>query len=233
MALVPAKCTQCGASIEVDPSQEAGICKSCGTAFITEKVIKNYNTFNVDKSVNIYLGGKGDSKKEERDDEIKALMVSLDYDDEVDTYKRAKKIVDKYSGSAEAHVAAAVAIGELMTRNLEGTYVDDITDYEMYLDEVDGKDIYIHLSYPLGLLDKAKKFAKNEKERQTVIQAEKELHQKVVCKLYEYYIRSNRLGPNRPKILEEAPISVDKILSKINPPTEKAAEEVKSEPPKN
>ena len=231
MGLVPAKCTQCGASIEVDPSQEAGICKSCGTAFITEKVINNYNTINVDKSVNIYLGGKGDSKKEERDDEIKALFVSLDYTNEVDTYKRAEEIIKKYPGSADAHMAAALAIGELMTRNLEGSYVNDITDYTMYLDEVDGKDIHINISYPLGLLDKAKKFAKNEKEKQAVINAEKDFYERIVCRLYEYYIRSNRLGPNREKILKDAPISVEKILERINPPKEKAAaKETKPEP---
>ena len=45
MGLVAAKCTQCGANIEVDESKEAGICKYCGTAFITEKVITNYNTY--------------------------------------------------------------------------------------------------------------------------------------------------------------------------------------------
>ena len=39
MALVPAICTQCGAQIEVDDTHEAGICKFCGTAFITEKAI--------------------------------------------------------------------------------------------------------------------------------------------------------------------------------------------------
>lgn len=44
MALVPAICTQCGAQIEVDNTHEAGICKFCGTAFITEKVINNYTT---------------------------------------------------------------------------------------------------------------------------------------------------------------------------------------------
>lgn len=45
MPLVAAKCTQCGANIEVDNTKEAGICKYCGTAFITEKVINNYNTY--------------------------------------------------------------------------------------------------------------------------------------------------------------------------------------------
>ena len=42
MPLVPAKCTQCGANITVDDSKDAAICEFCGTAFITEKVINNY-----------------------------------------------------------------------------------------------------------------------------------------------------------------------------------------------
>lgn len=46
MAFVPAICTQCGASIEVDDTNEAGVCKYCGTAFITEKVINNYRITN-------------------------------------------------------------------------------------------------------------------------------------------------------------------------------------------
>lgn len=46
MGLVPAICTQCGANIEVDDTKEAGICKHCGTAFITEKAISNYNITN-------------------------------------------------------------------------------------------------------------------------------------------------------------------------------------------
>ena len=41
--LVPAVCTQCGAALEVDPSQEAAVCKYCGTPFIVEKAIHNYN----------------------------------------------------------------------------------------------------------------------------------------------------------------------------------------------
>ena len=41
--LVPAVCTQCGASLEVDPSQEAAVCRYCNTPFIVEKAIRNYN----------------------------------------------------------------------------------------------------------------------------------------------------------------------------------------------
>ena len=46
MGFVAAKCTQCGANIEVDDTKEAGICKYCGTAFVTEKAINNYNITN-------------------------------------------------------------------------------------------------------------------------------------------------------------------------------------------
>ncbi len=47
MSLVPAKCTQCGANLDVDSSQEAAVCPHCDTPFITEKAINNYNTTNV------------------------------------------------------------------------------------------------------------------------------------------------------------------------------------------
>lgn len=41
--LVNAKCPNCGANIEVDNDKDAGICKYCGAAFVTEKAINNYN----------------------------------------------------------------------------------------------------------------------------------------------------------------------------------------------
>lgn len=57
MAFVPAKCTQCGANIEVDDSHEAGICKYCGTAFVTEKAVNNYhNSFNI-QNATIHVTG--------------------------------------------------------------------------------------------------------------------------------------------------------------------------------
>lgn len=61
MAFVPAKCTQCGGDIDVDDTKEAGICKHCGTAFITEKAINNYNTYitnnNVFTGANVAITG--------------------------------------------------------------------------------------------------------------------------------------------------------------------------------
>ena len=42
MPLVPAKCTQCGASLQVDNSLDAAVCQFCNTPFIVEKAINNY-----------------------------------------------------------------------------------------------------------------------------------------------------------------------------------------------
>lgn len=41
--IVPASCTQCGGTVEVDPQTEKAVCPFCGTAFIVEKAVNNYN----------------------------------------------------------------------------------------------------------------------------------------------------------------------------------------------
>lgn len=43
---VPAKCTSCGDTVQVDRDKEAAVCPSCGSAFIVEKAINNYNANN-------------------------------------------------------------------------------------------------------------------------------------------------------------------------------------------
>ena len=61
MPLVAAKCTSCGASLQVDITKEAAVCPYCGTAYIVEKAINYYNTTNQIHAdvVNIY-GGASD-----------------------------------------------------------------------------------------------------------------------------------------------------------------------------
>ena len=41
--IVPAKCTNCGASLNVDPSQSAAVCPYCNSAYVVEKAINEYN----------------------------------------------------------------------------------------------------------------------------------------------------------------------------------------------
>ena len=42
MPLVNAKCTNCGANLQVDNTKDAAICQHCGSAYIVEKAINNY-----------------------------------------------------------------------------------------------------------------------------------------------------------------------------------------------
>lgn len=61
MPLVNASCPNCGAALPVDSTKDAAICSYCGTPFIVEKAINNYNiTNNISAGVvNIY-GGAAD-----------------------------------------------------------------------------------------------------------------------------------------------------------------------------
>ncbi len=53
MPLVDAKCTNCGANLKVDSSKDAVICEFCGSAFVVEQAINNYNiTNNVTNNIN-------------------------------------------------------------------------------------------------------------------------------------------------------------------------------------
>ena len=43
MTLVPAKCTQCGATLRLDPAADAAVCPFCNTPFVVEKAVNYYN----------------------------------------------------------------------------------------------------------------------------------------------------------------------------------------------
>ncbi len=90
----PAICTQCGAQIEVDETKEAGICKNCGTAFITEKAINNYVTqnttvHNITENVTKIIIG---NEKDEANDYFKRGATQLKlkrYDNAVEQFEKA------------------------------------------------------------------------------------------------------------------------------------------------
>ena len=43
--MVPAKCPQCGAAIELNEKNDAGVCPYCGTTFVMREAVNNYNTY--------------------------------------------------------------------------------------------------------------------------------------------------------------------------------------------
>ena len=53
MSLIDLKCTNCGGVLKGDPNQDAMICPHCGSAFIVQNAINNYNnTYNVVNNIN-------------------------------------------------------------------------------------------------------------------------------------------------------------------------------------
>ncbi len=53
MPLVAAQCTNCGGTLQVDDSKDAAICQYCGTPFIVEKAVQNYqihNSYNIENA---------------------------------------------------------------------------------------------------------------------------------------------------------------------------------------
>ena len=90
MALVAAKCTQCGANIKVDDTKDAGICEFCGTAYVTEKTINNYNTY----VTNNYEGTNITVIKGESDNYVKLGNIALKSNNYQEAYDYANKALE-------------------------------------------------------------------------------------------------------------------------------------------
>ena len=68
--LVPAKCAACGASVKVNPDSEIAQCPYCGSNYIVEKAINNFNVANGNiqiesSTVNIIMNG--DNRPKQKD----------------------------------------------------------------------------------------------------------------------------------------------------------------------
>ncbi len=123
MGLVAAKCTQCGANIEVDDTKEAGICKSCGTAFITEKAITNYNNYvtNNFAGANINVVGAN----------IDNLFILAKNAEEIGNYAEARdyytRVLEIQPNNCEALIGKGVS--SLYASNLNNIKSDELIGY--------------------------------------------------------------------------------------------------------
>ena len=109
----PAICTQCGGLIEVDETKEAGICASCGTAFITEKVISNYitNHNTINNITNINYGEKKDG-----DYEFKQALTRLKLGDFDEAAVAIEKATEKAPENPKYWIYDAYIDTEKFTR---------------------------------------------------------------------------------------------------------------------
>lgn len=92
MPLVNAKCTNCGGTLTVDASKDAAICDFCGSPFIVEKAIQNYN-YHITNNItaqNVIITGKGEMEKERL---LQNAKTQLDFKD----YATARSIFQEVS----------------------------------------------------------------------------------------------------------------------------------------
>lgn len=127
MALVPAICTQCGGKILVDDTRDAGICEYCGTAFVTEKVINNYqSTINVENATinvtgvgleNLLLRAKSFEENNNRDEAIKYYNKVLDIDINNESANEGlKRLSTRYIGIIPVSDSVCDEIESLMAK---------------------------------------------------------------------------------------------------------------------
>ena len=133
MALIPAKCSQCGGKIEVDDKKESGVCKHCGMAYLNEEIVNNNITNNISqikKQTNIYLSS---NKFEEEKIQCKILVMSLEKFDFKGIRERALKILEL---NPENELATMIYNSDFSPFSwLNGDYIEvrfDLTAVEKY-----------------------------------------------------------------------------------------------------
>lgn len=128
MPLVNAKCTNCGAPLEVDNEKEAAICKYCGSAFIVEKAINYYQT----TIVNNYAG---------------ATIIAEDgFTKLYEAAQGYKKIED-----TKNYLDTLSRITQEYPQKFEGWYGLGINEMKNNLEEI--KDIFYSMPQDLGKIN--------------------------------------------------------------------------------
>jgi len=124
---VPAKCTNCGGKLDVDPEKETASCPFCGTTFIVDKAIKNYqvsvNTeMNID-SATVNIHGATAANYVLR---AKAFEEDLEYPRAIEYYEKA---LDIDYNNEEAQLGTVKAQAMIRAQELM-----DWGEYELALD---------------------------------------------------------------------------------------------------
>lgn len=111
MALVAAVCPNCGGKINVDDTKENGVCESCGTPFVTEKVIHQNVTNNNFSGATVNMSLSVDSQKQFAN----AMQMAMDAynaenEEECKSFCNQALSVDPKSANAKALKGAAVLL---------------------------------------------------------------------------------------------------------------------------
>lgn len=103
MPLVQAKCTNCGANLEVDNAKDAAVCQYCNSAFIVEKAINNYTTYITNN--NNFAGANINILGIDAENYIKLASNALKVGNGQEAYNYAKKALEAQPESSAAWIA--------------------------------------------------------------------------------------------------------------------------------
>ncbi len=107
MTFVHAKCTACGANMQIDKSLEAANCEYCGAAFIVKKAINNYNIANTQingQTVNVNVGTNSSKLKENAEKSFAAGQFKNAYLDFRKAVEMDRTDSEAYWGIVRVHM---------------------------------------------------------------------------------------------------------------------------------
>lgn len=97
MPLLPAKCPICGAILNIESEKEAALCPCCNNAFVVEKAINNYNTFNTIKADTVIVNNESEKEQLNKNGELYIKLGS--FEEAIRYYKQlVNKFPDDYRG---------------------------------------------------------------------------------------------------------------------------------------
>jgi DNA-directed RNA polymerase subunit RPC12/RpoP len=190
MALVNAKCTACGANLEVDGTQDAAICKYCGAAFIVEKAVNNYNIENniANAQINVqtvYVDSNASIKKYM---EIANRAYNAgDYKTAFDTFNQ--KIINDDPTNGDAYWGLVLCY---MKENPD----IPVTEYLYELFHIQDSRKYLN-NYANDAYKKAILYTENEKVKAERIRIATEYSQPLIEKLKDEKERRERIDSHK------------------------------------
>ena len=125
MPLVQAKCTNCGATLEVDNAKEAAICPYCNSAYIVEKAINNYTTFTTNN--NSFAGANINIVGVDAENYIKLANDALEARNGQEAFDYAKRALEIQPESSEGWIAKMKSIEFL--GSIKNTRIDEAVSY--------------------------------------------------------------------------------------------------------
>lgn len=125
MPLVQAKCTSCGANLEVDNTKEAAVCPYCNSAYIVEKAINNYTTFITNN--NSFAGANINVVGIDAENYIKLANNALEARNGQEAFDYAKKSLEIQPESSSGWIAKMKSIEFL--GSIKNTRIDEAVSY--------------------------------------------------------------------------------------------------------